>query len=739
VCNANAESDVKMQDGDVVPDQIVGVEECEVCGQVGEGRVKVTGCGHGYCCVCFGNRVGQEIEKCKNDDIAQVMDIKCPSDSLCGNTIRFENVRGLVSEPFAQELLFQVYNKSLREFDLMKCRNCSLEMKENWSGFGGFDNSEMIQRLAKNCMEYFKRSEILGILKYTLVMKCLTCDSEVCLACGSAPHYSICPKLHFLQLYFLLKVLQVESETFFGIKYQNYQGINLRKGKLNPSAALHLENSQTAQKGDNQEPSDAHKKGVGYGGNENHDRNLKSAIEEKKRLVRSKDDLFSAVLDCISNILNENELIDLDIIALLNHSSLNNFVGIVLLQNSIMDLSKRSSLFLSILQVCKSLAKKPEIIHILRPNMENMDESAGNHTAIMKYLSSLKDQASLFLKDPEALCDMFEQDNEGFTMLSLCSDIKDIVSFIESKTCDFVPFGTISLPGLDSDSQEEKSFEVDEDVKRCAEILKSNSFRSVDLSSMNYKHYFESCALENKQNFNPKRMMRIRKEIATLMSNLPEGIFLLVDENRCDLMRFMIVGPEDTPYENGLFEFDLYLPPDYPSVPPKVQFLTTGKGQFRFNPNLYADGKVCLSLLGTWSGPGWDRDNSTILQVLVSIQAFIFCAEPYYNEPGWEEHRGTEEEAYAHGYHNTIREATVLYAMLWHFESPYGGFKDVIQAYFAFQKTKIIKQLQKWSEILKAAVSAKESHEDCYSQLLVEKEWSDMVALMEQNLAKTIS
>jgi hypothetical protein len=31
--------------------------------------------------------------------------------------------------------------------------------------------------------------------------------------------------------------------------------------------------------------------------------------------------------------------------------------------------------------------------------------------------------------------------------------------------------------------------------------------------------------------------------------------------------------------------------------------------------NLYNCGKVCLSLLGTWSGPGWDPAHSTLLQV----------------------------------------------------------------------------------------------------------------------------
>ena len=45
--------------------------------------------------------------------------------------------------------------------------------------------------------------------------------------------------------------------------------------------------------------------------------------------------------------------------------------------------------------------------------------------------------------------------------------------------------------------------------------------------------------------------------------------------------RAMIIGPEDTPYENGIYLFDIFLPPEYPEVPPKVQFLTTGGGRVR--------------------------------------------------------------------------------------------------------------------------------------------------------------
>lgn len=83
----------------------------------------------------------------------------------------------------------------------------------------------------------------------------------------------------------------------------------------------------------------------------------------------------------------------------------------------------------------------------------------------------------------------------------------------------------------------------------------------------------------------------------------------------------MIRGPEKTPYAGGLFMFDVKLPNSYPLQPPLCYYYSFCED--RLNPNLYEDGKVCLSLLGTWAGQGvelWSPKDSNILQLLVSIQ-----------------------------------------------------------------------------------------------------------------------
>ena len=120
-------------------------------------------------------------------------------------------------------------------------------------------------------------------------------------------------------------------------------------------------------------------------------------------------------------------------------------------------------------------------------------------------------------------------------------------------------------------------------------------------------------------------MVRLAQELADLSNALPyehtNANFVRVDQSRVDLMKALICGASNTPYAHGCYEFDIFCDNNYPRDPPKMNLITTGGGSVRFNPNLYACGKVCLSLLGTWRGSAtenWDPKLSTILQVLLS-------------------------------------------------------------------------------------------------------------------------
>jgi len=183
-----------------------------------------------------------------------------------------------------------------------------------------------------------------------------------------------------------------------------------------------------------------------------------------------------------------------------------------------------------------------------------------------------------------------------------------------------------------------------------------------------------------------------------------------VDQSRTHLWKALITGPDDTPYSNGAFVFDIALPPDYPSVAPKVLLTTTGNGSVRFNPNLYADGKVCLSLLGTWhgdQGESWHRDRSTVLQVLMSIQALILVPDPYFNEPGLEVNRGTRAgDRDSDEYNQQIREHTLRHAILAQLRRPPPEFADVVRAHFRLKRPAILAQCERWVSMASSSMKS---------------------------------
>lgn len=250
---------------------------------------------------------------------------------------------------------------------------------------------------------------------------------------------------------------------------------------------------------------------------------------------------------------------------------------------------------------------------------------------------------------------------------------------------------------LDSNKQVEDISDKSIIQKYC-DNMKPLQFDMTDLdSSHSYKEY-----IYNK--LEPQALKRVISEITSFKNGLPlnyeSTIWLRVPKTNMNLFTFIISGPKDTPYENGLFKFDAYLPYNYPGVEPKVLLKTTGNGTVRFNPNLYNCGKVCLSLLGTWSGDQnekWNSKTSTFLQVLVSIQSLIFVEEPYFNEPGYEKTMNTTEgRAACKAYNENIQIATIKWAMIDQIKNPNSQYKNVILEHFKLKKEDIIKTINKW-------------------------------------------
>lgn len=135
------------------------------------------------------------------------------------------------------------------------------------------------------------------------------------------------------------------------------------------------------------------------------------------------------------------------------------------------------------------------------------------------------------------------------------------------------------------------------------------------------------------------RNTALMKSLDLLRKNPLSGVFIRHGMGRLDVMKVLIVGPPGTPYENGLFEFDLLCGNTFPAEPPKMLFRTTAGGTIGFNPILYSNGTVCLSLLGTWSeGLSWNMGHeSSVWQLLEGLRGDILNETPYNNDPGNDE------------------------------------------------------------------------------------------------------
>ena len=144
----------------------------------------------------------------------------------------------------------------------------------------------------------------------------------------------------------------------------------------------------------------------------------------------------------------------------------------------------------------------------------------------------------------------------------------------------------------------------------------------------------ESSSTKQEHLFIPKTTIkRLLNDVKNIIKNPlhDNGIYYTHDESDILKGSALIIGPKESLYEGGCYLFEFNFPPDYPFSPPLLKF-KTNNGFTRFNPNLYKNSKVCISILNTWSGEQWSscQTISTVLLNLVSL----LNNTPLLNEPG---------------------------------------------------------------------------------------------------------
>ena len=397
---------------------------------------------------------------------------------------------------------------------------------------------------------------------------------------------------------------------------------------------------------------DTWKSGTGYGSsNCENNWNINNYIKEKQIIQNTTCELLKQ----INTLLNENNLIFIKDSYLLKYI-INKTYGINLLE-----IENEHLIFNEIIKILST-------IKLFNYFQNNNDIEFVNN--IVKNLQPINDEIIMLFQNNEEL-----QNNE------LYQGLYNIFQLYNELIVE-----PIIVNNIISDISIQESY---------CNIMKPLQFSIGELSP---NHKFNNNKPE------PRAMKRIISEISSFKNGLPlnyeSSIWVKISKTNMSLFTFLISGPKDTPYENGLFLFNASFPSNYPQIEPKVLLVTTGNGSVRFNPNLYNCGKVCLSLLGTWSGnesEKWNPQTSTFLQVLVSIQSLILIDQPYFNEPGYEREMNTKQgDKESKLYNNNIQYENIRWAMIDQINNPPLGYEEVVKNHFKLKKNDIIKVLDKW-------------------------------------------
>jgi len=202
--------------------------------------------------------------------------------------------------------------------------------------------------------------------------------------------------------------------------------------------------------------------------------------------------------------------------------------------------------------------------------------------------------------------------------------------------------------------------------------------------------------MENEKQKVGNSLNRLLKDLKDVMKNslASDGIFYNHSETNMYTGYAIIIGPENTPYENGIYLFEFTFPIDYPFSPPKVTYYTNN-GITRFNPNFYKNGKVCLSILNTWKGEQW-TSCQTIRSVLLTLVT-VLNNNPLANEPGY-----SESHELCKPYNESVEfmnYKTAIFDMITKKSLPlqFYGFYSIIKNHFDKNKKKILDNIDNLS------------------------------------------
>ncbi|GJQ86950.1 hypothetical protein Trydic_g5166 [Trypoxylus dichotomus] len=122
-----------------------------------------------------------------------------------------------------------------------------------------------------------------------------------------------------------------------------------------------------------------------------------------------------------------------------------------------------------------------------------------------------------------------------------------------------------------------------------------------------------------------QKEQRLKRELMKIEKNPPKGVSVSPKEDNLNILEVTLIGPESSPYKDGIFKLEIHISDNYPFSPPSIRFLTKV-----YHPNIDEGGRICLDLMKMPPKGSW-RPTIGIESLLIAIQMLLQNPNP--NDP----------------------------------------------------------------------------------------------------------
>jgi ubiquitin-conjugating enzyme E2 A len=113
--------------------------------------------------------------------------------------------------------------------------------------------------------------------------------------------------------------------------------------------------------------------------------------------------------------------------------------------------------------------------------------------------------------------------------------------------------------------------------------------------------------------------LRLLSDLKAISQEPPDGCSASPQsEDNLYVWSATVFGPDETPWEGGVFSLRITFGEQYPEKPPRVRFTSE-----MFHPNVYSDGTLCMDIIQD----AWSPCHS-VCTLLTSIQSLLCDPNP---------------------------------------------------------------------------------------------------------------